>query len=277
MRFLPSDTADPAPTVTVGSGAAPPPETVSRRRPYERTLDDLHLDAPAIDVLLDCECREGAEAVDGVVATGADGSAAVAVFRAVPHAAAPAATDARWTMALAMLDDAFGGDAPFEDLPIFQPVSMASIVGARLARRRSGQTAHLGVRHYFEAIAAIALPAARAPGGVPGAAAWNALASPLERGRYRYEISRETRPWRIDLRGAVRDVLFEVLGGETEATIAARFQNTVAAALCDVVRAIGGTRGRVPVVLHGTCFGSGELAGRLGAELSPDFDLAIAP
>jgi hypothetical protein len=237
----------------------------------------LHLSGPVIGVLLDCGCNGAAGAGDGVIEIGPEHDVPSAVFRTVPHAQDPGRVADVWPLSLALLDDAFGGDAPFEDLALFGCVPMASIVGARLARRAGRRSGRLGVRHYFEAVGAIACHVDRREPAILSPQAWNALADPSERGRYRYEISRATRPWEIDLRGAVRDVVFEVLGGEGPSIVSARLQNTIAAALGDIVRAVGGARGHTQVLLAGSCFRGGPLAGRLTSELVPDFEVVLEP
>jgi hydrogenase maturation protein HypF len=240
-------------------------------------LGALHVTPPAVAVSLNCACEDASAPVpeDGVLAIGPDRDEGLAVFRRVLAPLDDGAA-ASWPVALALLDDSFGGDAPFEDLTLFHGVPVHAIIESRIERRAHRGLGAMRLQHYFEAIGAVALDTG-APSSPPAAAEWNALANRGERGRYRYEVLRAAKPWEIDLRGAVRDVVFEILGGEAPARVSARFQNTVAAALADVVRAIGGARGRMPVLLSGTCFRSGRLAARLTAELSGEFDVLTAP
>ena len=92
-----------------------------------------------------------------------------------------------------------------------------------------------------------------------------------EIGRYHYEIGQAATPWTIDLRPAVRDVVFESLGGESVARLAARIHNTLAAASIDVVRAVSHRVGRLPVVLSGGCFQNARLAESIASGLEPEF------
>lgn len=279
MRFQSDDlAAATSPFLRGAGGPAVPdvPPTAPRRSALRASLDALRLSPPAVGVSFQCDCDDRAEPIpeDGVIGIGAEGDETRAVFRRVW---APGGTDAdaAWGPALALLDDSFGGDAPFEDLAVFSGVPMDAIVGARLDRRLGCRLRVLRVHDCFEAAGAIARQAG-ASGRQPNAMEWNALATPGERGRYRYEILRTVRPWEIDLRGAVRDVVFEALGGESQATISARFQNTIASAIRDVVRTAGSTRCHLPVVLSGSCFRGAYLTERLRAELAADFEVIVA-
>jgi hydrogenase maturation protein HypF len=99
----------------------------------------------------------------------------------------------------------------------------------------------------------------------------NMAADPNETGRYAYEITRAASPWEIDLRPAVRAAVFERLGNEPIARIAARVHNTIAAASVDIVRATSHQTGRLPVALSGGCFQNARLAESIVAGLEPEF------
>jgi hydrogenase maturation protein HypF len=75
----------------------------------------------------------------------------------------------------------------------------------------------------------------------------------------------------VDLRAAVRDAVFEFLGGEPVPLIAARIHNTLAAASIDLVRAAARGAGRLPVVLSGGCFQNARLTETIARGLTPEF------
>jgi hydrogenase maturation protein HypF len=128
-----------------------------------------------------------------------------------------------------------------------------------------------GVGRYFDAMGALGLARPRAAFEGQIAMAWNAVADDDERGRYRYEISKQDIPWRLDLRHAVRDAVFELVGGEPASRVSARFHNTLASATADLVRGVACSRGRLPVALSGGCFQNARLAESVMAELQPEF------
>jgi hydrogenase maturation protein HypF len=102
-----------------------------------------------------------------------------------------------------------------------------------------------------------------------------ALAAAGERGRYPYDVSRSGAPRQIDLRPMVRNAVYELIGGEAPAVIAARFHNTVAVASAHVIRLAASQHGRRQVVLTGGCFQNAHLAELLLAELAPAFQVAL--
>src|SRR5204862_5238841 len=111
-----------------------------------------------------------------------------------------------------------------------------------------------GVGRYFDAFGALLLrrPYSSYEGQI--ALELNGAADPGERGRYEYAIDQAPSPWQVDLRSAVRAAVFELLGGESVARIAARVHNTLAAASVDLARAAARGAGRLPIVLSGGCF-----------------------
>jgi hydrogenase maturation protein HypF len=182
-----------------------------------------------------------------------------------------------WRLALSMIDDAFGGDAPLDAFAVFGDVSAEAIESARRAIGQGGANAPSShaLGWYFDAFGALLLdrPASAYDGQI--ALALNLAADPGERGRYRYEIDRTVAPWRLDLRPTVRDVVFESLGGESAAKISARLHNTLAGASADLVRAASRQFGRLPVALSGGCFQNARLAESVAGELSPEFQVVL--
>jgi hydrogenase maturation protein HypF len=194
-----------------------------------------------------------------------------ATYRPIALAGGDAAVRYPWRIALAMVDDAFDGDAPLDALPLFStiPAADVDVVRQMIRQRLNAPLAH-GVGRYFDGMGALGLGRSRA--GYEGhlALAWNVAAADGERGRYRYDIAR-TSPWQLDLRPMVRDAVFELIGGESPARVSARFHNTLAAATADLVRGVARTAGKLPVALSGGCFQNARLTEAVLRELVPEF------
>jgi hydrogenase maturation protein HypF len=200
----------------------------------------------------------------------------VATFRPIKLAGGDAAVRYPWRAALALLDDAFGGDPPIEALKLFERLSASEvgIVRRMIQEDVNAPLAH-GVGRYFDAIGAIALERPRAAYEGQVAAEWNAVAEAGEAGAYRYDVDRRAATWQLDLRGAIRDAVFELIGGEPASRISARFHNTLAEASADLVRAAARLHGRLPVVLSGGCFQNARLAEGILRKLESDFTVHL--
>ncbi len=198
----------------------------------------------------------------------------LATFRPIALPGGDRAIREPWRIALAMLDDAFDGAPPLDELRLFRELPEEDLHVARrmLASGLNSPRAH-GVGRYFDAFAALGLVRRRSTFEGQLALEWNmaALAAPGERGRYAFELRRSGSPWQLDLRPMVRDAVYELIGGEPPATIAARFHNTLAAASAQLVRHAAVLFGRLGVVLTGGCFQNARLAELVLAELSPSF------
>jgi len=200
----------------------------------------------------------------------------LATFRPIVLAGGDSAIRNVWRIALAMLDDAFDGAAPLDDLALFRTIAPGEIeiVRAMIAGHLNAPLAH-GVGRYFDAFGALALglPRANYEGQVAMRLEW--VAGPAERGRYRFDIDRSAAPLQIDLRAAVREVVRELRAGVSAATISARFHNTLADASVEIVRTAAARLGRIPIVLSGGCFQNARLAESIAGGLSPDFDVYL--
>ena len=181
-----------------------------------------------------------------------------------------------WRTALAMIDDAFKGEAPLDGFPLFRQVAAGDldIVHRMIHRGFNAPLVH-GVGRYFDAFGALLLGRGYASYEGQVALELDAAADPDERGRYDYVIDRAPSPWQVDLRAAVRAVTFEYLGGEAAARIAARIHNTIAAVSVDLVRAAARGAGRLPVVLSGGCFQNARLAETIRRGLTPAFNVHL--
>jgi hydrogenase maturation protein HypF len=201
----------------------------------------------------------------------------LATFRPIALAGGDAAIREPWRLAFAMLDDVFGGDAPLDALALFTAVPRAQVdVVRQMLRQGLNTPAAHGVGRYFDALGALALGRPHATYDGQIALEWSVVAAPDEGGRYRHDVNRCVEPWEVDLRHAMRQAVFELIGGESAALISARFHNTIAAATADLVRAVARMHGRLPVVLSGGCFQNARLAESVVKELTPEFSVYLA-
>jgi hydrogenase maturation protein HypF len=196
----------------------------------------------------------------------------IATFRPLPLAGGDAAIRQPWRLALALIGDAFKGEAPLDGFPLFHqiPATDLDVVSRMLRRGFNAPPAH-GLGRYFDAFGALLLDRPQAAYEGQVALELNMAADPDEQGRYSYEIGQSCGPWQVDLRSAVRDAAFEFLGGESVPRIAARVHNTLAAVSIELVRAAARGAGRVPVVLSGGCFQNARLAESIARGLRPEF------
>jgi hydrogenase maturation protein HypF len=192
----------------------------------------------------------------------------VATLRPVPLAGGDAAIRQPWRIALALVEDAFHGQAPLGDLRLFAAVRSQdlSVVREMLAARFRSPLAH-GCGRYFDGIGSLVLmrPESRYEGQI--ALEWNVAADPAEAGQYGYEIDCQRSPWTVDLRPMVRAVVSDVLAAVPASSISARFHNTIVAATTDVVRRATRIHGPLPVVLTGGCFQNPRLSESLASVL----------
>jgi hydrogenase maturation protein HypF len=206
----------------------------------------------------------------------------VATLRGVQLAGGDQAIRQPWRVALALVDDAFDGAPPLDELRLFAqvPRQHLDVVRQMAAGGVNAPLAH-GAGRYFEAIASLAL--ARPTSAYEGQLAlqWNTLAGTGETRCYGFSIDRSTSPWTIDLRPMVRDVVRELIAGVDVAAISARFHNTLAAATAAAVRLAARERGVLPVVLTGGCFQNRRLAesilARLASQLSVHLHRRVPP
>ena len=199
-----------------------------------------------------------------------------ATFRPVPLAGADTAIRHPWRIALALIDDAFDGDARLDAFPLFAtlPAGDVNVVRQMIAARLRSPLAR-GVGRYFDGIGSLVLGCrdARYEGQV--ALAWNVIADAAEEGRYDFDFDRSQSPWTLDLRPLVRQVVHDATRGTAAAIISARFHNTIAAATAAMVRAAAGAHGAFPVVLTGGCFQNQRLAEGVLRELADEFTVYL--
>jgi hydrogenase maturation protein HypF len=176
-----------------------------------------------------------------------------------------------WRTALALLEDAFGGDPPLRGFPLFDAIAPGKIAAARrMAAAGVGSPRARGAGRYFDAFGALFLgrPVSRFEGQI--ALEWNAAADPADPGLLPFEVERDGPVWTLDLRPSVRAATEAFFQRTSPAAISARFHNTIARATGELLRACAGEKGRLPVVLTGGCFQNALLAERTLGVLSSD-------
>ena len=198
----------------------------------------------------------------------------LATFRPFALAGGDTAIRKVWRIALAMLDDAFGAAAPLDDLALFAEIAPRDVAVMRrmIANRFNAPLAH-GVGRYFDAFGALVLGVSQAnyEGQVAMRLEW--AADSAELAHYRFEVDRNSSPWEVDLRQAVREAVRDLLRAVSAGVVAARFHNTLVHAAAEVVSAASASVGRVPIVLTGGCFQNARLAEGIAAALARNFDV----
>jgi hydrogenase maturation protein HypF len=199
-----------------------------------------------------------------------------ATFRPIPLAGADMAIRHPWRIALALVDDAFDGDAPLDAFSLFStlPPDDVGVVRQMIATRLRSPLAR-GVGRYFDGIGALVLGRRDAHFEGQVALAWNVIADAAEDRRYDFDVDRSQSPWTLDLRPMVRQVVRDATRGTTAGIISARFHNTITAATAAMVRAAAAAHGALPVVLTGGCFQNQRLAEGVLRELGGEFSVYL--
>jgi hydrogenase maturation protein HypF len=205
-----------------------------------------------------------------------DGFTRLATLRPMALAGGDAAIREPWRLAVALLDDAFGGSAPAHLIGRFGGVGIEQVEAVRrlIAGGQFAPPAH-GAGRYFDAIGALVLGRSRSAFEGQIALAWNGIADLHERGSYPFEVDQGTAPWSIDLRSMVRAIVEDLATGQSAARISARFHNTLVEATARAVDVAAAAHGDLPVALSGGCFQNPRLAESLLARLSPRFDVYL--
>jgi hydrogenase maturation protein HypF len=200
----------------------------------------------------------------------------VATLRPVRLAGGDRAIREVWRIALALVDDAFRGRPPLDDIPLFRslPAERRARVQQMLDGGVNTPLAH-GAGRYFDALGALGLGLREAHHEGEVALAWNLVADPAERRTYGYHLDRSTTPWFVDLRLMVQEAVADVVAGAPAASISAAFHNTLARATAAAVRDVLELKGPMPVVLTGGCFQNPRLAEGLIGELGPEVDVRL--
>jgi hydrogenase maturation protein HypF len=220
----------------------------------------------------------GGEILYGTV----EGFERIATFRPLPLAGGEQAIREVWRLALALLDDAYHGEAPCDRIPLFAGLDQRRVELVRALQRRRVSTplAH-GVGRYFDAFGALALgrEVSRFEGDVALAFAETAAKERVP--GYPFRIDWDSEPWEIDLRLATRAAVEEVVCGARAGHVSARFHATLVAATEAAVRAFVHYHRPLPVMLSGGCFANPLLAEglleRLGGGLEVLLQRSVPP
>ncbi len=194
----------------------------------------------------------------------------VATFRPIRLAGGDLAIRQVWRQALALIDDAFDGDAPLDRFALFGrvPPRHVAVVRAMLAHGVNTPAAH-GVGRYFDAVGALALGKTESRFEGQVALEWNLAADPDEDGRYRFVVAGGPGPQELDLRPAIRMLTGELLAGVSPGVVSARFHNTLAAATVELIEIARRRFGDLPAVLTGGVFQNALLVERVIREAGP--------
>ena len=172
-----------------------------------------------------------------------------------------------WRIALAALDDAYGGAPPLERLRLFDavPARDVAVVRQMVAKAVRSPLAH-GAGRYFDAIGALGLARGRASYEGQVALEWNLAADESETGSYPFELSETGGLVQADLRPLVRAAVGDLSSGVSPGQVSARFHEGMADVAAALVRRAAAGHGRLPVVLTGGCFQNARLAEGVAAE-----------
>jgi hydrogenase maturation protein HypF len=199
----------------------------------------------------------------------------LATLRPLRLAGGEAAIREPWRLALAALEDAFEGAPPLDALPLFAAVDPDAVAALRgLLRSGAGCVPAHGTGRWFDAFGALVLARPRASWSGEVALAWNAAARGRAGPPWPFRLDRDTTPWQVDLRPALRAAVAELRAGRPTAELAGRFHETLAAAAEALLRAAREARGPAPVALTGGCFQNPLLVERVAARLAA-LDLAV--
>ncbi len=169
-------------------------------------------------------------------------------LRYVPLAGGDAAIREPWRAALAYLEDALGRPARIEGVP----EERAGVVRRMIARGvNTVPTSSCG--RLFDAVAAIIGLRREVTFEGQAAIELEAIAEPGETGRYPFEIEGGDL-WQVDFRPAIERIAQETAAGVARGAVAARFHNTLAAAVVETCRRIRGPAGPARVCLSGGTF-----------------------
>jgi hydrogenase maturation protein HypF len=192
-------------------------------------------------------------------------------FRYVPLAGGDAAVRQTWRPALAYLADTFGPNAEFPGLEPWREVPEGHLRAVRsmIARRvNTIDTSSCG--RLFDAVAS--LIGVRQQINFEGQAAieLETIAVDGEPGAYPFVLSADT----VDFRPGIERIIAEVRAGTAAPLIAARFHNTVAAAVVEVCRKLRAQEKLKRVCLSGGTFQNMKLLARTLAGLRQlDFEV----
>jgi hydrogenase maturation protein HypF len=181
-----------------------------------------------------------------------------------------------WRIALAALDDAYGGAAPLDRLRLFRsvPARDLAVVRQMAARGLRSPLAH-GAGRYFDALGALGLERPRATYEGQVALDWNLAADEADTGSYPFELAEEGGLVQADLRPLVRGAVEDLVAGVAPGRVSARFHEAMADVAAALVRRAVGEHGRLPLVLTGGCFQNARLAEGVLRRVQGELDVRL--
>ena len=169
-------------------------------------------------------------------------------LRYVPLAGGDAAVREPWRAALAYLEDALGSPARLEGVP-----EERVRVVRRMIEKGVNTVPTSSCGRLFDAVAAIIGLRREVTFEGQAAIELEAIAEPGEEGCYPFEIESGAL-WQVDFRPAIARIAQEAAAGVARGAVAARFHNTLAAAVVEICRRIRGQAGPGRVCLSGGTF-----------------------
>ncbi|MCE9573114.1 MAG: carbamoyltransferase HypF [Deltaproteobacteria bacterium] len=190
----------------------------------------------------------------------------LATLRPIALPGGDAAVRDVWRIALALLDDAYDGDAPLDRLALFDTIAPGDVRVTRqmIAKDINSPRVH-GIGRLFDGIGALGLRHHRSHHEGQVAMAWNHAADGP--GTYPIAIDRTGAIAQLDHRPLVRAVVGDLLAGVNPAVIAARFHRALVHGGAALVRDAIAKVGVHPIALAGGCFQNPLLTEGLCAEL----------
>jgi hydrogenase maturation protein HypF len=206
----------------------------------------------------------------------------LATFRPLSLPGGDRAIREPWRIALSMVLDACGPEAPLSRLPLFEalrtnglgaildhrtrvPSRSIHAVERMISQRVNGPLAH-GVGRWFDGVAALVLARDRATFEGQLAMALEQHAGEEEARPYPYRIEEQGGLSIIDPRPMVRELVKDVLADRPASWMAARFHETIAVATAEALLRFLAVH-RAPIVLTGGCFLNARLTKSLIGEL----------
>jgi hydrogenase maturation protein HypF len=179
-----------------------------------------------------------------------------------------------WRVAYALLHDAFDGDPPLDDLPLFREVPGESIrVVEQMLDRELNAPLARGVGRYFDAFGSLAMsrPVSTYEGQI--AIAWDFVAGDDIETAYPFDLDFSRQPIEADLRPAVRAAVVDIRSGAPVSQISARFHGTIVEVTLALVHALSARLGRIPVALTGGVFQNARLSLGIQRKLSNEYEV----
>jgi hydrogenase maturation protein HypF len=241
------------------------------------------IDGPALALVFDGTGlgNDGSSWGGELLLADASGFERLATLRPIALAGGEVAIREVWRLALAVLEDAFEGDAPLDALGPFRDLDADRVEDVRSLLRRGLRCvpAH-GAGRWFDALGALMLELPEAAHSGDVATQWNAAARDALAPPYPFDLApppesrvgAEHAPTlEIDLRPMVRAAVADRLDGRAVGAISARFHATLAAASAAALARLRPCTGARPVVLSGGCFHNALLSSSLQRVLAPDW------